>query len=685
MIRFRVGQSWKREPGSKSEARDAFAFEIDGVNLVPGAQDEPLVRVVASLLEAVSDLAQGGERSGQLSLDDVALEVCFWRRPGLEVEVTVVSLGQPPRRAQPPVVVELPALVEAATRCARALLRDVGRRASAPELLALERRLKALQGTVLGPLDVEPGAPWRVTRTLPGLAYALRDDDGRTLSFGRRSRAGLPALLVDGQLSSPAGAPVDGLPFLTLMGLARAATEGQARLGDHPLTPRAVFSAGIDLCLTLRARNPALAANPWLEALQVRCTDGLKALREPVPDLTAASAAPPRSEPAEPLTRAGTVRRLSLKARWSRPVALGEEGGQLALAQGHVVVSSAHVVQVVTRRGQTLFRRMSSRGVATLGLSSLCATSDRLLYFDGGRESASWLRDHDGATVGPALLLVDGVLVAPLARRGVVGLEPATGRERWRFDPPRTQRSWLSTAGSRVLMTTDGGTLHGLDASSGQVRFSIRSSMPCAAPAVRSGRQAVTLVRRSEQAAVFVCDALASGRSAPAGTLTWTRELNLAGAGTPVVSRGQVYVLGHREGRGVVVALSRRGQVLWERPTPLEPNTQAAVPFEHGLLVTDARGGALRLLPDGQAAWVLGGSADQLSVAVAPVLRRGVLVVPGPVVRLVDPTGGRLLAQVETGPHITGLAVDAQFTLYALHEPGVLEAFEPGAVLSLVT
>ncbi len=133
-----------------------------------------------------------------------------------------------------------------------------------------------------------------------------------------------------------------------------------------------------------------------------------------------------------------------------------------------------------------------------------------------------------------------------------------------------------------------------------------------------------------------------------------------------------------------MVALSAAGQVLWERPTPLEPHTQVALPYQRGLVVADARGGAVRLGPDGALAWVLGGAADQLSAPVAPVLRRGLLVVPGPAVRLVDPSGGRLLAQVETGPHVTDLQVDARLTLYALREPGVLEAYEPGAVLSLV-
>jgi outer membrane protein assembly factor BamB len=485
-------------------------------------------------------------------------------------------------------------------------------------------------------------------------------------------------------VTGPGGARIEGLPFLTMLGLARAAAEGRARLAGQPVPAQAVFGAGLDLCLALRTRNPALASNPWLEALQGRCTTGLAALQAPVPDHAPASSASPRAPATLPLATAGQVRRLTLHARWSRPLALGEEGARLTLDRGRVVVASAHGLQAFSRRGEALLQRSGAQGLAARGLASLCATADRLLYFGDAGASASWVRDHDGTPLGQALELVDGVLVTTLAQRAAIGLDPVTGRELWRFAPPRTQRAWVSAAGARVLVATDGGVLHGLDAATGQLRFSVRASMPCTGPALTTGRRAVLVLRRADAAGVLVCDALARGDASPAGTVAWSTELALAAPGPAVTSRGRVYVTGHRGGQALVVAISGRGEVLWERPTPLEPASQLAVAFEQGLLVTDARGGAVRLLADGQPSWVLGGSADQLSRPVAPLLRRGVLVVTGPTVRLVDPTVGRLLAQIETGPHLGDVAVDARFTLYALREPGVLEAFEPGAVLSLV-
>jgi hypothetical protein len=686
MIRFRVGQSWRREPEPGGEPRDSFSLELDGVNLLPGAADEPLVPVVASLVRAVAALASGAERSAQLSLEDVAIEVCFWRRAGLEVEVTVVSVGPEARALRPLVVVELPALVEAAATCARAFLRDLGTEGAASGAPAIERQLRWLQGTVLAPLDPPPAEGWSLGRSVEGLGYILEDRDGRTISYGRRSPGGLPPLLVAGAVSLPGGAAVAGLPFLTLMGLARAAGEDGARLAGQKVPARAVYQASLDVCLALRTRNPALATNPWLEALQARCTAGLAALREPVPDHRAPGVVTPlRAATMTPLSPRGQVRRLTLQARWSRTLDLGEEPGALQLDRGAVVVSSAHGAQSFTRTGDPLHLRTGTRGVACRGLASLCAGPERLAYYPGAGASAAWLRDHDGTPVGPALELVDGVLITPLAGRGAGAYQPLTGREAWRFDPSRTQRAWLSTTGDRVLVATDGGTLYGLDARTGQLRFSARAERPCHGPAVQSGRRAVTLHRRGGHTTVSLCEVLAGEGTDHAGAVAWTRELSLGAQGPPVVSRGRVYVAGDRDGRAVVVALSSRGEVLWERSTPLDATSQLALPFQRGLLLSDGRGAAVRLLPGGETAWALEGSTDQLSAAVRPVLRRGVLVVPGPAVRLVDPAVGRLLAQVETGPRVLDVAVDTRLTLYALREHGVLEAFEPRAVLALVT
>lgn len=689
MIRFRVGQRWKTEEAGPGGPRDAFALEVDGVNLLPGAKDEPLVRMLGNLVDAVTALVADGEQAGQISLEDVHLEVCFWRTAGVEVQVTVVDLGASPRQLRAPVTLELPALVEATVASVRAFLRDVAARRSGleSELTALERRLKGLTGLVIAPRTPRATAPWTAARGAEaGLGFTLRDAEGRALSWSRKSRAALPALLFPGEVQVPDAPPVRGHPFLILLGLARAATGGEARLEGRAVAPEQVFLAGLELCVALRAHAPALATNPYVEALQVRCVDGLTALRQPVPDLSPSTLAAARASPGPPLARRGEVRRVALQQRWTREVALGEEGGRLRLARSLVLVHSPHAVHAFDLRGRPRFRRLAARGVAVSAEGHvLCAIPDQLSFLPRGAPGPTWLRDHDGVPVGPTLEQVDHVLLAPMERSGMLGLDALTGRERWRFDPPRTQQSWATRLGGRVLLATDAGTLYGLDASDGQVRFRVKASLPArGAPVPMGGRQALVVLSRGEHTAVFLCAALSRGDATAAGDVRWTRELVLSAPCPPVTWRNRSWLGGERDGRGVVVALGPRGQVLWERAVPCDARSLRLVPWEGGVVATDAGGGAVRLLPDGAVDWALGASRDQLAHPIAPLLRRRVLVVPGPVTRLVDPREGRVLAEVETGGRMIDLAADPRLTLFVLRETGTLDAWAPSVALAVV-
>ena len=686
-IRFRVGHSWKREVAGPAGPRDAFVFELDGVNLIPGATDEPLVHVVSSLLDAVAGLVVEGEPAGELSLEDVHLELCFWRRAGLDVEVSVVDLSSGTIKRGRPVVVELPALLDAAVQCGRALARELVEELRRPEAVQLEKKLTALTGAVVEPLTAREVEPFTSSRAPEaGLGYVFDDAEGRTRRWARRARAGLSCLLARGQLQAAGGGAEVGWPWLRLMTLARAASDGAQKVGGVLVPPEQIFAAGLELCLALRAHNPALGSNPWLEALQLRCADGLKALKQPLPDLTPAALRTGRaSTVTAPLTSTGDVRRVALAHSWTKPVALGEDGGRLMLGRGLVIAHSPHAAHGFDLKGQTKFRRMAPRGVAVAANGeTLLATQERLYHFARTGKSATWLRDHDGVTLGPDLLPQAGALVTPLGRHGACGLDPLTGRERWRFDPPRTQRSWISAIGPRVFVGTDSGSIYALDAADGSVRFRVRASLPCAGPTVLFGQVVVTALARGEHTAVFACTPAAKGESVPAGTIRWTRELMLGTPSRLGVARGKVFLAGAREGRAWVVCLGARGQVLWERSIPCEVRTTTLLPLEGGVVAADARGVCTRLLPDGQVSWVLGGFGDELSSAIPLQLSRHVLVVPGPAVRLVHPADGRVLAELQSGPRLVDLVVDKKLNVYALTEPGTLAAWAPGTVLSVV-
>lgn len=686
-IRFRVGHSWKRETSGPSGPRDAFTFELDGVNLVPGATDEPLVHVVSGLLDAVTGLVVDGEPAGELSLEDVHLELCFWRRPGLDVEVSIVDLSAGALKLPKPVVVELPALLEAAMQCGRALVRDLSGQARDAEVLSLEKKLSALMGAVIEPAPARDFEPHVARRAADGgLGYVFDDVEGRAARWTRRSRAGLSCLLAKGEVQAAGGTAEAGWPVLKLMALARAASDGPQKIGGVAAPPEAIFAAGLELCLALRAHNPALASNPWLEALQLRCADGLKALKQPLPDLSPVALSPERTAPSSPpLTTTGELRRVGVAMAWSRPAALGEDGARISLGKKLVIVHSPHAAHAFDLKGATKFRRLSPRGVAVTPTGeSLLATQERLVHFPKSGRSASWVRDHDGVSLGPTLTEVDGVLVTPMGRHGASGFDALTGRERWRFDPPRTQRSWVSVLGPRVFLGADSGSLYALDATDGQVRFRVRASLPCAGPSELFGQLVVTALNRGEHTAIFACTPTAKGDSTPAGTIRWTKELVLATPSRLAVTRSKLFVAGAREGRAWVVCLGARGQLLWERSIPCDVRTTTLLPWDGGVVAADARGVCTRLRPDGQVDWVLGGFGDELAHAIPLQHARHVLVVPGPAVRLVHPADGRVLAELPTAPRLTDLAVDKKLNVYAFTEPGTLTVYAPGTALSVV-
>ena len=152
----------------------------------------------------------------------------------------------------------------------------------------------------------------------------------------------------------------------------------------------------------------------------------------------------------------------------------------------------------------------------------------------------------------------------------------------------------------------------------------------------------------------------------------------------PVTRSGKIWLSGSRDGRALVVCLRTSGQVMWEKSVPADARTMRLLPFEGGVIATDARGAAIRLLPDGSTEWVLGALGDELAQPIAPLLRRKTLIVPGPISRLVHPRGGRVVGELATGARVLDLTADARMTIIVLREPGSLETYAPLAALALV-
>ena len=160
MTRFRLGQRWKREP--TAHPWDSIALELDGVNLLTGAVEEPLAEVVPALAVAAAALHTGRRKLAQLSLSEASLELVM-RRTGADVELSVASLGRPARLLRHAIRVELEEFSLAAHECAKGFLADVSQ--ADPRVLSpsttkvLSSSLRLLSGPVR-PVREAPPEPF---------------------------------------------------------------------------------------------------------------------------------------------------------------------------------------------------------------------------------------------------------------------------------------------------------------------------------------------------------------------------------------------------------------------------------------------------------------------------------------------------------------------------------------------
>jgi hypothetical protein len=608
MTRFRLGQRWKREP--TAHPVDSIALELDGVNLLTGAVEEPLAEVVPSLVGVAATLRAGKRRLAQVSLPEASLELVV-RRAGLDVELSVASLGRPARMLRPPVRVELEEFADAARECGESFLRDLSQ--AAPEALSaslaegMGEALRLLAGVMNTPRESLPEAFSRrvePSETL-GFGFELKDPSDLLRAYERGQGAALGSLLCSGEvwLSLPGREQAwraAGSPFLTALELSRQAGElaravelgeqrfslelagvrpglslelkaGKGRVGpsadfavEGTALAAAMFHLGQSLALAIAERERSQSSNPYLVELTERCREGLSHLRGPVQppegDGEAREKARSSRRTGSPLPVPGRLRRLRFEKRWEQTGLAGAEFGHLMLGrQGPVFCSREVACALARKNGQPLWRRESSHGMAaTADGYVVMADVDRLYCFMGAGASARWLHDHDGLPLGPLLLRQDGLLLTLSEDRTVLAFAEVGGREVWRLAPTRTQRSWLAVQGHRALVATDSGYLYGLDMADGQVRFRMRAPLPFHGTPVAWGKRFVTVLGRGTQHALLLADA-------HSGDVVWTREFQLSVPSAPLPTRTRVYIAGERDREGFLTCLDARGKELWER------------------------------------------------------------------------------------------------------------------------
>lgn len=680
MVRFRTGQRWKQEARTAAGPSDAFGLEVDGIDLLAGAADEPLARVVPDLIEAIARLAHKGERAAEVSLAEAQLELCFFRDSQGALEVSVVRLGRPTRLLRPKVTLPFDELREASLRCAQQLLGDL--KALNPDLLgsprlkALQKRTLALRRRSTVAARESASCAFGYTCFAPGgrgLTFTVLDDQGRLAQWHRKASAALPPLLTQGSLSfQGAGWKAEGPPFLAMLELSRAASEQleQPALSLSPglqVSPEAIFRLGLELCFALTTANAALASNPYVETLSERCTEGLAALRKPSAPLSSTAPKPTARRAAGPrLDTPGALRRLRFEQAWlASAEGLGEALVLVPGRLGPAVVGQAAAVGF-TRQGRQAWRREATAGVAMHPSGLLLAASAQWRSAHLGRRSAHWRRTHDGSAVGPLLHLRDDTLYTLSRGRLLIAFDTLTGREKWRAGPSRAQECFVAFDPAQIYLASDTGVLQALDPLDGQVRFRLRAAAPFVCAPVLHGLHLLGSLGRRDFAGLIATDA----RS---GELRWSQELPLSQASPPLGQGKRLLVAGLKEGKATALGLQLTdGAVRFSRTLPLHPGRLALLAVGRDAVVQDERGGAVRLTASGELLWALEPTADEAARLVPPVLSRGVLILGGAQLRAVDPVSGRVLAQLRGSRGLLALAADSKLNLVLLEEGGAL-------------
>ncbi len=718
MLRIRIGQHWKHE--GAPEALDGFGLELDGVALVPGASEEPLGLVLEQLLVATAALG-AGQSLAQVSLPESTQELLLVRR-GEELTLQVLRLGRPAGAVRPPVTLEVEAWRRAVVRAARSWISDLRTSAAPPRLRQKARALLSQADRQPPPLpDVPPGWGLRLEPlAFPGFRLEATDADGLLQREQRRVAVPLAALALPGRLELVSqGLPaweVRGPVGLLALELLRQAEEvvraleaGEGSLRLLPagtsmawqldfahgrvVTPgwvlawaneglvQALAAPALGYAALLTALDTRLAENRYLQDFKARGRAVLAALRalmaHPAEETHAPGRRLRRSLP-PPLHREAHVRRLGFLRRGQAKGLASEGEAELWAVGDGFVLHGRTRASVVTREGEVVRRWTAHQGLA-LGLQgeALLAGDGRLMAVKLPEPDARWFRDQEeAATLEGRLLVTDGLLLVSTQPSGVRALGRYTGHELWRFLPQRLHALHLGLHAHRVLVASEGGTVHGLDLEEGSVRFRLTTSLPCLASPLPWGRAAVVALGRGDRMGILVLEP-------HLGTVRWARELPLAFAAGPLVRGGRLRVLGRREGAAVLVCLGLRGATQWERPLPLGAGPWALHADAEGCVVSAADGSAVRVNAQGRLEWRLGGQGGE-AVARA-VLQRRVLLLPGESIRAVEARSGRVVAEIPSPGGLHALAASERLDVAVLDAAGDVTVWNLGASLGVVT
>lgn len=706
------------------ELSDALAIEVDGIDLAGGRAEAPLLPSLEELLRAIARVVSGAPQAAVV-LGDGGLEL-FLRRRGGSALLTVVALGRPSRVLARDVEVDMDALAAAALEAAAAFCREL-----AEAVPAAARDARPLRAAVRHLSRVQPcpptGAPPEPTVRIQvpepgrfGCGIEIADHDGLLAAY-QGGRPDLGSLLVPGSvvLRGPDGAAllsVPGHPFLALrdltaatnralcaarrgdarvdialarpgrgvatleLDLARGATRADGRpVSCPPLSLlRAFTEAAIEFCRLCRARNPLQAENGHLGELESAATDRIAELDElAAGDLPRAEAGPSPARAraalridARPLGP-GRLRRLSFHRLGTAEVGTP---AALALRGRRILAAGASAVVCLDRdTGAAAWRARGAPLAALLPSAVLAWRADRLWALSPSTGRLRWERELPGspptaATQPPAGPLA---LVEPGA---VTGIDPATGATAWRFAARGASRTWAIPFGPVLVVGSDSGFLHGLDAE-GRLLWRVRGPGPLLRAPAPWGGTCLALCETASGNALLAVDAAT-------GVRRFETPLDLVPSAAPARWGSRLIVPGTVAGDPAVTVLERGGEPAWTSAPPLTGAPEAVAAGDL-LVVRDAVGGLVALDRDGRPRWARPAPEAAWRGPRPLALSRETLVVAGDGIACHALETGEIVGALP-GVSAARLAVDAELVVSALDLDGQLTVHRLGTHLSVV-
>ncbi len=277
-----------------------------------------------------------------------------------------------------------------------------------------------------------------------------------------------------------------------------------------------------------------------------------------------------------------------------------------------------------------------------------------LVCFDTVSGARRWRAPRGGADASPRRVHACGeVILVEAADRALRGLDARTGRRVWRLRTRYGAVLGVATHGPLAWMAAEDGFAYALQVADGAERFRVALPEEPEGPPQLSEAGILFAVHRApaDESSLVMLDPLT-------GATRWRRSLDGTAARAPQIVGGAALVVIDDGAEACVARVDLDdGALRWQHP--VESGAEPAVVRGVGerVFAKSADGSVCALdLCTGAPLWTVDGDDPELALMLnaPPVVARGVLLVPGTRVRVIDPDTGRVVQALDCAELVPG-------------------------------